>query len=143
MQPAAASDRSGMIIKNKGARTGEGGYVNSEQFWRKKVEDVPVDQVSFCPRLCPEPVLTLVQLFFHKFFSTKLANKAASAKKGKKQGDSDDEDMAEESAEEDEEEVASAAAEDEGSASDPEEDEIWKVCDVICPWGTQLTRVRP
>ena len=45
MQPAAAGDRSGMVVNNKGARTGEDGFVNSEKFWRKKIEDVPVDQV--------------------------------------------------------------------------------------------------
>ena len=49
MQPAAAVDNSGMVVKNKGAKTGEAGYVNSETFWRKKIEDVPVDQVSWDP----------------------------------------------------------------------------------------------
>ncbi len=46
MQPAAASDMSGMIVKNKGARSGEDGFVNTEKFWRKKIEEVPVDQVN-------------------------------------------------------------------------------------------------
>jgi ribosome biogenesis protein MAK21 len=46
MQPAAAGDSSGMIVNNKGARSAEGTYVNSEAFWRKKIADVPVDQVS-------------------------------------------------------------------------------------------------
>ena len=46
MQPAAAGDVSGMLLQYKGARTGEDGFVNSEKFWRKKIEDVPVDQVS-------------------------------------------------------------------------------------------------
>lgn len=45
MQPAAAGDLSGMIVNNKGARTGDAGFVNTEKFWRKKIEDVPVDQV--------------------------------------------------------------------------------------------------
>lgn len=45
MQPAAAGDSSGMIVNNKGARSAEGTYVNSEAFWRKKIADVPVDQV--------------------------------------------------------------------------------------------------
>lgn len=44
MQPAAVYDRSGMLVSSKGARTGEDGFVNSEKFWRKKIEDVPVDQ---------------------------------------------------------------------------------------------------
>lgn len=46
MQPAAAGDVSGMIVKNNGARTAEDSFVNSEKFWRKKIADVPVDQVS-------------------------------------------------------------------------------------------------
>jgi hypothetical protein len=45
MQPAAAGDTSGMVVNNKGARSAVGTYVNSEAFWRKKIADVPVDQV--------------------------------------------------------------------------------------------------
>jgi ribosome biogenesis protein MAK21 len=47
MQPAAAGDTSGMVVNKKGARAAEGTYVNSEAFWRKKIADVPVDQVCF------------------------------------------------------------------------------------------------
>lgn len=47
MQPAAANDRSGMVVNNRGARSGDDGFVNSEKFWRKKIEDVPVDQVCY------------------------------------------------------------------------------------------------
>jgi ribosome biogenesis protein MAK21 len=47
MQPAAASDNSGMVVNKKGARSAEGSYVNSEAFWRKKIADVPVDQVLY------------------------------------------------------------------------------------------------
>ena len=46
MQPAAAGYASGMIVNHKGPRKGEDGFVNTERFWRKKIEDVPVDQVS-------------------------------------------------------------------------------------------------
>ena len=46
MQPAAAAYASSMIVNRKGPRKGEDGFVNSEKFWRKKTEDVPVDQVS-------------------------------------------------------------------------------------------------
>lgn len=45
MQPAAAGDKSGMIVQNRGARSDDSGFVNSEKFWRKKVQDVPADQV--------------------------------------------------------------------------------------------------
>lgn len=45
MQPAAAGDTSGMVVNKKGARSADSTYVNSEAFWRKKIADVPVDQV--------------------------------------------------------------------------------------------------
>lgn len=48
--------------------------VNSEEFWRKKVEDVPVDE-----------------LFFHKYFNQKVAGEATKAKK-KQQKEEDDSD---------------------------------------------------
>lgn len=130
MQPAAVYDRSGMLVSNKGARTGEDGFVNSEKFWRKKIEDVPVDQVSSTHST--RGVHSLIrQMFFHKFFSGKLAQKAAASKKKKKGGVSSDE--------EDEDDIeASDAGSDqevEGEADEPasdddsdaEEAEIWKV----------------
>lgn len=108
MQPAAAYDRSGMVVANKGARSDEAGYVNSEKFWRKKIEDVPVDQ-----------------MFFHKFFAGKLASKEAAAKKKKKGGaETESEDEEDEEEGEELEDASSAASE---GDSDPEEDEIWKV----------------
>ena len=94
MQPAAASDHSGMIVKNKGARVGESGYVNSEAFWRKKIEDVPADQ-----------------LFFHKFFASKLPKVDAGSKVAKSEMAGD-------------EEESEAGSE---LDSDEEEEEIWKV----------------
>jgi ribosome biogenesis protein MAK21 len=82
-------------------------------------------------------------LFFHKYFSKKLARdeqiKAAAAKRKKKGGDGEDSDedvsMADmDEPEEDEEHevpvsksMADAGAADEDEESDPEEDEIWKV----------------
>lgn len=46
MQPAAGDRTTGSIKNQKGVAVTGGGTVNSEAFWRKKVEDVPVDQVS-------------------------------------------------------------------------------------------------
>lgn len=46
MQPAAADKSSVSVHMQKGGMSGKG-EVNSEEFWRKKIEDVPVDQVSF------------------------------------------------------------------------------------------------
>jgi len=125
MQPSAVSDKSGMLVNNKGARSleeGSGGYVNSESFWRMKVENVPVDQ-----------------LFFHRFFAGRLSGKG----KGKKGGNSQEEggsdaDGKESEAEDEVSEVEEESEEesvvededegdDDGSESDPEEAEIWKV----------------
>jgi hypothetical protein len=52
MQPAAASDRSGVVLMMKGSNGGEA-EVNSKEFWRKDVEDVPVDQVRLDRPLHP------------------------------------------------------------------------------------------
>ncbi|CAG8614158.1 1733_t:CDS:10 [Paraglomus brasilianum] len=43
--------------------------VNSEEFWRKKIEDVPVDQI-----------------FFHKYFTHKLSSEGATRKKKDRKG---------------------------------------------------------
>lgn len=111
MQPAAVSDHTGTVIRMRGARAG-GDAVNSESFWRKKVEDVPADQ-----------------LFFHKFFATKLARKDAAKKKR-----GPDEDMSENEfpeslgdSDEDEDEGEEEEGGDEDEQSDAEEAEIWRV----------------
>jgi ribosome biogenesis protein MAK21 len=58
MQPAAAAlnGRAGaaVVVRSKGAKVAgdAAGYVNDEKFWKKKVEDVPADQVRFL-RGCP------------------------------------------------------------------------------------------
>ncbi|KAL1412536.1 RNA-binding ribosome biosynthesis protein mak21 [Vanrija albida] len=127
MQPAAALDRTGMVTRTRGPRTGEDGFVNSEAFWRKKVEDVPVDQ-----------------LFFHKFFSTKLARKEALTKKKSKAEDADEMDFSDDDDEidVDDEEASEAASDaeeaeaeggDDDSESDPEEAEIWKAMKASMP----------
>lgn len=121
MQPAAVSDHTGTVIRMRGPRTGDDAFVNSEAFWRKKVEDVPVDQ-----------------LFFHKFFATKLARKEA-AKKKKGKVESDEESDAELSGEEfpdsvaDEDEDEERAEGDEEEESDLEEAEIWKAMQGTMP----------
>jgi ribosome biogenesis protein MAK21 len=120
MQPAAVTDQQG-VVRSRGARTDESAYVNSEAFWRKKVEDVPVDQ-----------------LFFHKFFSTKLAKKEAARKKKGKDVDSDDDEMAfsdDGSAPELPSDIADETddEDDEAAGSDPDEDEIWKAMQASMP----------
>ncbi|EIW71398.1 hypothetical protein TREMEDRAFT_67745 [Tremella mesenterica DSM 1558] len=94
MQPAAAGDKSGQVVMHKGARSAEMGYVNDEKFWRKKIEDVPVDQ-----------------LFFHKYFSSKL----------NKENDEDDDD----------EQV--------GEGSELDEDEVWKAMQASMPDAGEMS----
>lgn len=128
MQPAAVNDHTGNVMRTRGPRVGEeGSSVNTEAFWRKKVEDVPVDQ-----------------LFFHKFFSAKLAQKdAAAAKRSKKAKADDDEDfnsddMPElpsdvEDMEDSDAEAEAAEDDDEADDSDPEEAEIWNAMKASMP----------
>nr|XP_019043464.1 ribosome biogenesis protein MAK21 [Kwoniella bestiolae CBS 10118]OCF22394.1 ribosome biogenesis protein MAK21 [Kwoniella bestiolae CBS 10118] len=128
MQPAAVSDKSGMIIQNKGAKsaTGEAGLmVNSESFWRKKVDDVPVEM-----------------MFFHKYFSEKLKRNEANKKKTVDEDESEDEgsdemdELPSDIADEEDSDAEVEAGEGEGEeeeASDPEEDEIWKAMKASMP----------
>ena len=46
MQPLAGSDTKGMVISTRGAGKAQA-PVNSEAFWKRKVEDVEVDEVFF------------------------------------------------------------------------------------------------
>lgn len=74
MQPLAGSvSNSSILVSSRSTKGIEN--VNSEAFWRKKAEDVAVDEV-----------------FFHKYFSQVKKADKASKKKDKKDGDGDEED---------------------------------------------------
>jgi len=67
MQPLAGGDTTGMVLSIKTAGRMQA-PVNTEAFWKKKVEDVPIDEV-----------------FFHKYFSKKrptAKNKKAKEREG-------------------------------------------------------------
>lgn len=115
MQPAATSaDGASGVKLVRGEVTGKGVVpVNEEGWWKRKEEDVPVDEI-----------------FFHKFFTKKNEiEKARAAKVGKRKGRGDDSDS-DGSGEEDEEDEAlpseAGVVEDE-EGSEAEEAEIWKV----------------
>ncbi|WVQ84509.1 hypothetical protein IAT38_006663 [Cryptococcus sp. DSM 104549] len=130
MQPAAASDQSGMVVDKRGARgEGEAGMmVNSEAFWRKKIDEVPVEM-----------------MFFHRYFAEKLKRKEKKGKKDEGSDEDDDEEDEDEKmesaegsddeekseAESDSEEASDAAEDDEDS--DPEEAAIWKAMKASMP----------
>ncbi|KAI9050750.1 hypothetical protein LZ554_004869 [Drepanopeziza brunnea f. sp. 'monogermtubi'] len=83
MQPLSGGDSKGILLSSRSANSIQQS-VNTEAFWKKKVEDVAVDEV-----------------FFHKYFSQIGKGRQASSVKGKKErkagaGDgSDEEDDAE------------------------------------------------
>lgn len=105
MQPTASiiNDGNATVRRLKGAYDdglGPGGTVNEEDFWRKKVQDVPANQ-----------------LFFHKFFNKKREKHDLKKEKiGKRKINQEDES----------EEESAAKNSDGGSDSDKEEAEIWK-----------------
>ncbi|KAI8338686.1 CBF/Mak21 family-domain-containing protein [Chlamydoabsidia padenii] len=74
MQPLA-NRRDGGVLLTKGAAGMDPNTIpmNSEQFWRKKVEQVPVDEI-----------------FFHKYFNQKAATGPAKEGKGKDEQDEED-----------------------------------------------------
>ena len=65
MQPLAGGESSGVLVANRATAQAHQ-PVNSEAFWRKKAEDVAVDEV-----------------FFHKYFNQVGKGKVSSKKKGK------------------------------------------------------------
>ncbi|KAK2626981.1 hypothetical protein QTJ16_004156 [Diplocarpon rosae] len=81
MQPLSGGESKGILLSSRSANSAQHQPVNTEAFWRKKVDDVAVDEV-----------------FFHKYFSQIGKGKQGSKKKAKdtaKEDSGDDEDKAE------------------------------------------------
>ena len=141
MQPAAAlgndTGTTVRLIKGMGAgsqQNGAGGTLNKEAFWRKKVEEVPVNQVrDICPNLVFRPIYLLsYKIFFHRFFMKKMERTQAIAEKvDKRKGVKAAEE--EKDVEESDSEVLTKATAKEGldelSSGDEglDEDEVWEV----------------
>lgn len=114
MQPLAGGDMRGMVLSTRG--TGKSSVpVNSDLFWKRKVEDVAVDEV-----------------FFHKYFNNVTPKKGAAAAKPERTEDSDAEE------ERDEEEIWKALvgsrpelegddANSEGADFDDDDDDVMDV----------------
>jgi ribosome biogenesis protein MAK21 len=134
MQPAAGDAVSGggvRLIKGEvgddlGGNSGRGVTVNDEKWWKRRVEDVPIDQV-----------------FFHRYFNQKSKlEKVRAAKAKKRKGKGDEEDSEVEPIEDGDEEKEGEVDEDEGGddgseKSSEEEAEIWTVSEkVVIPAGT-------
>ncbi|KAK5134437.1 hypothetical protein LTR08_006484 [Meristemomyces frigidus] len=113
MQPMAGSHASDLLVKPGEGAMRAGAPVNSEAFWRKKVEDVAADEV-----------------FFHSFFAQSAgARKKAGGerkkkveKKQKRSGDDEDEDE-EGSDEEAEDEIWQAIAKSRPDVEGPDSDD--------------------
>ncbi|KAI9306051.1 CBF/Mak21 family-domain-containing protein [Cunninghamella echinulata] len=74
MQPLA-NRRDGGVLLSRGAASLQSNNIplNSEEFWRKKVDQVPVDEI-----------------FFHKYFNQKASNKPTATSKISKTGDEEE-----------------------------------------------------
>ncbi|THG97212.1 hypothetical protein EW026_g4738 [Hermanssonia centrifuga] len=126
MQPAASTaDGASGVKLMKGEVVDGAGPVNDEKWWRRRVEDVPVDQ-----------------LFFHKYFTKRSEKEKVMADKVKKrkghEDDASDEEGEEEEEDEDEEEMGVDVAgpeeeQNEDEDSDKEEAEIWKAIKATMP----------
>ena len=129
MQPAAGDAISGggvrlikgEVVDSLGSNSGV--TVNDEKWWKRKVEDVPIDQV-----------------FFHKYFNQKdrLEKTRATKTKKKKKGKGDEGDSEVESDEDADEKGGEVDEDDSGKSSgDDEEAEIWTVSErVAMPAGS-------
>jgi ribosome biogenesis protein MAK21 len=151
LQPGRRQVAGGVSLK-KGAGVGEDEQMNVERFWKKKEDDVPVDQVctfgGTVPELVFAPKLTCVfflfQRFFHRFFNKKqAAAEAVTASHKRRSRPKAGEDEDEEDADTDDESVGDIVAEKEPGGvvpaagsdedEDPEEEEIWKVMKATMP----------
>lgn len=100
MQPMAGSSAADMLIKPGEGATRTAMPVNSENFWRKKVEDVAADEV-----------------FFHAYFN-QAGGKKRTAAKEQKHGAEDDEESDEDGEEEIWQAIAQSKPEVEGADED-------------------------
>ncbi|KAF8063503.1 CBF/Mak21 family-domain-containing protein [Lyophyllum atratum] len=146
MQPAA-SGLDGTGVKLLKGEVEDGALMNEESFLRKKVEDVPVDQVRlsdlYVRFACAQTNgCHLLKLFYHNYFSRKSERaKAKAAKIGKRKGQESDDESEGADAEEHEvqgaasgeDEARSQADDDEEEDSDEDEAEIWKAMKASMP----------
>ena len=124
MQPAAGDAISGggvRLLKGEvgdglGSNSGGGVTVNDEKWWKRREEDVPIDQV-----------------FFHKYFNQKNESEKARAAKAKKKkkGKDDEEDSEVELGENGDEDKEGEVDDSEKSTDDEVEAEVWTVSERV------------
>ncbi|KIO01911.1 hypothetical protein M404DRAFT_1002652 [Pisolithus tinctorius Marx 270] len=119
MQPGASAADGVGVKKTKGEVVGDDVLPNEEKFWKKREEDVRVDEV-----------------FFHRFFSQKHRRSNVNEKEGEEEGDESDESEAES-----DEELSQGGsvpggdsdAEEEGEESELDEKAVWKAMKATMP----------
>ncbi|KAK7687630.1 hypothetical protein QCA50_008844 [Cerrena zonata] len=118
MQPSASSlDGTNVKLVRGEAMAGRNAPLNGEAWWKKRVEDVPADEI-----------------FFYKYFTRKHElEKEREKKASKRKGKDEDEDLEDDG---DEDEEGGEENEDEED-SDKEEAEIWKVMKATMPTELQ------
>lgn len=115
MQPAASSNDATGVKLIRGEAAGGSAPVNMEKFWKRRAEDVPVDEVYMCLSVVQTICLLWLQVFFHRFFTQKhLREKSKAAKSGLREDGSTSEDL--------DGDIASA-----DSDSELDETVVWKV----------------
>ncbi|KAG9312645.1 CBF/Mak21 family-domain-containing protein [Chiua virens] len=113
MQPAASATDSTGVKRVKGEVSG-GALPNDAKFWKKRVEDVPVDEV-----------------FFHRYFSRK--NRGQTAPAGRDAGSEGEESTKSDSGVSDDDGADSGQQSDEEGFSDAEEAAVWKAMKATMP----------
>jgi ribosome biogenesis protein MAK21 len=101
MQPAANTNdaRAGLesgVVKLRGVGVRQDEFVNNEKFWKKKVQEIPVDQ-----------------LFFHKYFTQRISRSGGNEIKPEMDGSGEDDDSEVSAEEEKDHEESSEGSEDE------------------------------
>ncbi|CAL1715427.1 unnamed protein product [Somion occarium] len=110
MQPGATTlDGTSVKLAKGEAATGRSAPVNEEAWWKKRTEDVPVDEI-----------------FFYKYFTRKHVQENERVAKAKKRKGKDGEDEEQDVSEDEDEAVSEGEAD-----SDKEEAEIWKASIII------------
>ncbi|KAI6014539.1 hypothetical protein PISMIDRAFT_88728 [Pisolithus microcarpus 441] len=118
MQPSASA-ADGVGVKKTKGDMGDNVLPNEEKFWKKREEDVRVDEV-----------------FFHRYFSQKHRRSKVTKRENGEEGDESDEGTLESDDELSEEGSLSAGdfdAEEEGEESDLDEKAIWKAMKATMP----------
>ncbi|KAF8431689.1 CBF/Mak21 family-domain-containing protein [Boletus edulis BED1] len=109
MQPAASA-ADGIAVKRLKGEASGGALPNEDTFWKKKEDEVPVDEA-----------------FFHKYFTRKICGQVSQNESREKEGSQGFREPSDEDSTDNEHEA------DEEGSSDTEEDAVWKTMQATMP----------